>query len=104
AGRGPEAERVLRGQGLEPPSDLAFDAFVERGPLVLVRDRSLGIPGWEIHTPPGRAAPLLASLEAQGALRVSAEALDVARVEAGVPIDGREIDADTIPMEARLES
>ncbi|GMV39453.1 MAG: aminomethyltransferase [Myxococcales bacterium] len=50
----------------------------------------------------GEVAPVLAALRAAGVVEAGPAALDVARVEAGVPWLGRELTEDTIPLEAHL--
>lgn len=78
-------------------------AFVADGERMVIADATLGLAGFEIHAPAGQGAAALAAAVAGGATPISAEALDIARVEAGTPLDGRDLDEDTIPMEARLE-
>jgi folate-binding protein YgfZ len=101
---GPGSKGVLEASGIGPvPDDLAFDQFVRRGGVEIVRDRSLGVPGYELHVAAATAVSQLDTLLARGAVAVAPEALEVVRIEAGIPIDGRDLDAETLPMEARLE-
>lgn len=52
---------------------------------------------------PAEAAPAVwAQLRAAGASPVGVQALDVARIEAGIPWLGRELDEGVIPLEAHL--
>jgi folate-binding protein YgfZ len=96
---GPKAGEVLGA----PLPQLVEHGFVrEPNGRTIVRDAMLGLDGFEIHLPAGGAVGFIGEIVARGAVPVSLEALDVARVEAGVAIDGRDLD-DTIPMEARLE-
>jgi len=69
----------------------------------LVRDDRYGLPGYELHVPPDEAEAVQAALQEAGARVVDAEAVRTLRIEAGVPIDGPDIDDDTIPLEARLD-
>jgi tRNA-modifying protein YgfZ len=71
--------------------------------LVIARIDRLGVPGYTLYIDPARAAELAAALERAGASRVSAEALEVARVEAGYPLFGVDMDEETIPLEAGIE-
>ena len=98
---GPKADDVVAGLGVQPA--VSDHGFTVVGELVAIRDRTLGVPGWELHVPAGQGAEVRDQLVQQGATGVSAEAFDVVRVESGEPIDGRDLDDDTIPMEARLE-
>ncbi|MBI5630144.1 MAG: aminomethyl transferase family protein [Elusimicrobia bacterium] len=51
----------------------------------------------------GKAAPLSTALLGAGFQDVGWEALNVLRVERGVPLFGLDMDEDTIPLEARLD-
>ncbi len=97
---GPAAEEVLARAGFTdlPPRPLAF---VEGPAGVVIRDDELGVHGFELHVPDASAT--LDALVAAGAVAVSDAAIEVVRVEAGQPIDGVDIDLDTLPLEARLD-
>lgn len=100
---GPQAAEVLAAAGWTGASELADLAFVQKEGAILLRDGWLGVDGYELHVAPGGAEAALEALAAAGATRVSPEAVNVVRVENGVPQDGRDIDEDTIPLEARLD-
>lgn len=101
---GERSRTVLGALGFGPDIvDLEMHAYARLGDLEIVRDGLLGVHGYEIHAPAGDASALIADLLAHGATPITPEALDIARIEAGVPIDGRDLDDETIPMEARLE-
>lgn len=100
---GPEARKMLTGIDLAVPKDLPQHFYVARDGVVVIREAMLGLDGFELHVPFGSGSAVRNSLLGQGAKRASWPDLDVARVEAGAPIDGRELDDDTIPMEARLD-
>ena len=72
-------------------------------PLVIARIDRLGVPGYTLYVETARADDLARALESGGAVRVSAMALEVARVEAGYPLFGVDMDEDTIPLEAGIE-
>jgi tRNA-modifying protein YgfZ len=72
-------------------------------PIVVARIDRVGVPGYTVYVDMAHVAELTGALEAGGALRVSAEALEVARVEAGYPQFGVDMDEDTIPLEAGIE-
>lgn len=71
--------------------------------VTLIRDDLHGVPGYEVHLAPADSAEVLRKLLDEGGVAVSPEAIKVLRVEAGVPIDGDDLDDSTIPLEARLE-
>ncbi len=58
--------------------------------------------GADLLVAPGDLEQLLGKLRAGGAEDVASEALEIARVEAGIPRVGREIDGSTIPQEAGI--
>lgn len=99
---GPNAQAVLRDAGY-PAAGLEALQQVDADGVTVLRDDAYGLPGFELHVPAGQGDAVLAKLAAAGAEAVSAEAVDVVRVEAGVPVDGVDLDDDTIPLEARLE-
>lgn len=72
-------------------------------PVVVVRIDRLGVPGYTAYTDAPRAADLAAALESGGARVVSREAAETARVEAGYPLFGIDMDEDVIPLEAGIE-
>jgi folate-binding protein YgfZ len=97
---GPDAAKVIAAAGIATPAQ-DDHAFIVQDGVTIIRDVMFGVRGYELHV--AAAQPMIDRLIAHGAVHVSREALDVARIEAGVPIDGRDLDEDTIPMEARLE-
>ena len=97
---GPEARAVLIRAGFEQVPDKNLE-FQETSGGIVIRDDGLGLEGYELHVPGGEAA--LKTLSEAGAMVVSSEALNIVRIEAGKPIDGVDIDSDTIPLEARLD-
>ena len=72
--------------------------------LVLVRIDQLGVPGYCAYLSAANRTALVTTLEAAGARQVSADAVAAARIEAGYPIFGADMTADTIPLEAGIES
>ena len=65
-----------------------------------------GEPSFQIFVRNGAGARVLSGLDAAAGgplVRGSAEALEILRVEAGVPLLGRELDEEVLPPEARLE-
>jgi tRNA-modifying protein YgfZ len=109
---GPEAaasvEAVLAGL----PSG-ALAALPEHGNLrgrfadqaaVVLRVTDTGEPGYDVMVDASTGAALATSLRSAGAVDVDAAVADVLRVEAGVPKFHQDMDEDTIPLEAGLES
>jgi folate-binding protein YgfZ len=62
-----------------------------------------GVPGVDVVGPETSIATLEARLQADGASRLDADALEALRVEAGSPLWGAELDEDRIPIEAGIE-
>jgi folate-binding protein YgfZ len=84
-------------------SALARFGFTQTERGLLVRDDALGVPGFELHVPSGQEEVVLSDLASFGLARVTPEAVEVLRVEAGVVLDGVDVDEDNFPMEARLD-
>jgi folate-binding protein YgfZ len=72
--------------------------------LVLARIDQLGVPGYCAYLSASNRPALVTALEAAGARQVSDEAIAAARIEAAYPIFGSDMTADTIPLEAGIES
>jgi folate-binding protein YgfZ len=72
-------------------------------PVVIARIDQLGVPGFTMYVEAAREADLVAALERGGATRVGDAAADAARIEAGYPIFGIDMDDDIIPLEAGIE-
>ena len=99
---GPRAAEVLATVELPVPGPA--HSFLAAEGVTVVRDDGFGPSGFELHVAPDAATAWRARLADAGATPVSAAALDVVRIEFGRPRDGIDIDADTIPMEARLDA
>jgi folate-binding protein YgfZ len=111
---GPAAARVVRAaldDGAAAAADLAplpRDGNLERTahgePVVVVRSDDFGIDGFEVLIAPGVAGRFRQAMLDAGATVVDTGTIDVARVEAGRPAFGRDMDATTIPLEAGIEA
>lgn len=113
---GPAASRTiaaaldaLSGQARTPGSEL--EAWVEYqnavfsfagDELILVRDDGLGVPGYDIYS--ATNDNIRTALAQAGATRVDESITEVLRIEAGRPLFGVDMDTDTIPLEAGIES
>jgi folate-binding protein YgfZ len=99
-------ERVLDGAaGLNSWTQYRHDQ-VQFGPdtVVLARIDQLGVPGFCVFVERAREAELVAALHRAGAVTVSPESIEAARIEAGYPIFGVDMTEDTIPLEAQIEN
>jgi len=72
-------------------------------PAVVARVDQLGVPGVCVYVAPAQEAGLLAALHAAGAAPADAASLEAARIEAGYPLFGVDMNEDTIPLEAGIE-
>jgi folate-binding protein YgfZ len=73
-------------------------------PAILLRTADAGEPGYDVLVDASAAGGLVQRLEEAGVERVDAGTADVLRVEAGVPRFHRDMDEETIPLEAGIES
>ena len=71
--------------------------------IVAARIDQLGVPGYCLFVEPAAESQLSAALAAAGAAVADAEAIEAARIEAGYPVFGVDLSADTIPLEAGIE-
>ncbi len=95
-------ERVLDGAaGLASWSDFHHERL---GNAVVVRIDQLGVPGYCVFVDPAQREVRLSTLQEAGALIVSQQAIDAARIEAGHPVFGVDMTEETIPLEAGIEA
>ena len=108
---GPEAAKLAEAvfPGPTPGDGLAAlpdGGNVERSfagqAVVLIRSSDFGRKGFEILAA-GSGGPIARALGDAGAVPIDADTAEVARVEAGVPAFGADMDATTIPLEAGIE-
>jgi folate-binding protein YgfZ len=105
---GPDASRALKHvldvSGLSDWADFQNVRVPHDGTSVVVaRIDQLGVPGFTIYVDPASAPELVAGLERAGAVHVDQPAVTAARVEAGYPLFGIDMDDDIIPLEAGIE-
>jgi tRNA-modifying protein YgfZ len=108
---GPRAAAVLESviEGLNGESSSAWPPYRNMraqfagSPVVVVRIDQLGVPGFTVYVDAARHAELAAALAQAGAARVDSGAVEAARVEAGYPVFGIDMDEDIIPLEAGIE-
>jgi folate-binding protein YgfZ len=75
----------------------------EMEPASVVRIDQLGVPGYCVYLTRDGETTLVEALTRAGAVLVSREALEAARIEAGYPVFGIDMTGDTIPLEAGIE-
>lgn len=107
--QGRESARVIGdflGEPVDPLPPLeTLECSFDDLPLTLIGTASTGELGFDLLAPRRVMASLWeAIIEAGAGIRpVGAQALEMLRIEAGVPRFGADLDADTIPLEAGLE-
>jgi len=72
--------------------------------VYVVRSTDLSPAGFDLIGARARIAAVRAALVASGLAVADADSVTIARIEAGVPEWGREMDAETIPQEANLDT
>jgi folate-binding protein YgfZ len=105
---GPEAARALQqvvgADGLAAWADFQNGRISRNGGSVVVaRIDQLGVPGFTVYVEAAGAAELVGGLERAGAVQVDQAAVTAARVEAGYPLFGVDMNDDIIPLEAGIE-
>jgi folate-binding protein YgfZ len=63
-----------------------------------------GEPGFDVFVEQKNREALIAAIGAAGAESIDAATVEAIRIEAGVPLFGRDMDEETIPLEAGIES
>ena len=76
---------------------------IDGGAALVARSPVLGLDGWEIFLPAEHFATLWSRALGAGATPMGLEAWEVARIEAGTPEWGIDIDDSTIPQEANFD-
>jgi folate-binding protein YgfZ len=109
---GPLAAQVVEGLLDDAPS-VRLGALAEHGNLrnriagsaaIVARVTDTGEPGFDVYVERGQEAWLKDRLAAAGAVELDEESAEALRVEAGVPLFHRDMDEETIPLEAGIES
>ena len=76
----------------------------EGSPAIVLRSSDAGEPGFEVLVEAPADDRFRERLMQLGAIAIAPEAAEVLRVEAGIPRFNRDMTADTIPLEAGIES
>ncbi|HYD36804.1 MAG TPA: glycine cleavage system aminomethyltransferase GcvT [Allosphingosinicella sp.] len=104
--QGPKAAEVLARlvPGVEPLGFMTGGAFeLDGGNVWISRSGYTGEDGFEISLPAGRAAAVAELLAGQEEVKpIGLGARDSLRLEAGLPLYGHDLDAETTPIEADL--
>ena len=100
--QGPEATRILSemtGQELDATRKNATEfASIAGHEIRLTRTGYTGEAGFEVYTKPEAAVPVWQALTASGAVPCGLGARDTLRLEAGFPLFGNELDANSNPL------
>ena len=106
---GPRAADVvapLLGSAPAPAPDSWLDATLGGSRVALAAFGWSGEPGYQLFVPAQAADAAVAALDAAvracGGIAADAQALEVLRIEAGIPRLGAELDEDVLPAEAHL--
>jgi folate-binding protein YgfZ len=73
-------------------------------PAIVLRVADTGEPGFELLVARDQMPALLARMPDAGVVAVDPDTADVLRVEAGIAVFGRDMDEETIPLEAGIEN
>jgi folate-binding protein YgfZ len=79
-------------------------AFFDGTPAIVTRVTDPGEPGFDVFVERAHAPALGAALGQHGAIALDTETAEAIRLEAGVPLFHRDMDEETIPLEAGIES
>jgi len=99
---GPRASELLKSCGLRvAPPEGRFDQ--PRADLLMLPENLCGVGGVELFVERESARDLVDALIAAGALRATDEALEITRLEHGVPRFDKDLVDGVIPLEAQLD-
>lgn len=104
---GPDAVRVLGACGVAVvdgwPVYNSTRGMVAGATALIIRSDGYGVGGYDLIVEPPAAPTVVAALAVAGARPVGDDALETARIEAGRPAFGPDMDQDTIPLEAGID-
>ncbi len=98
--QGPNSEKVMRELGYELPEK--YFTFITTNNLIISKTGYTGESGYEVYGPAIDIIKLWDSLLACGVEPCGLGCRDTLRFEAGLPLYGHEISANTNPLEANL--
>jgi len=73
------------------------------GAAIVTRVADLGEPGFDLYVDDPQAGALKEALVSAGIVELDTATAEAVRVESGVPLFGRDMDEETIPLEAGIE-
>jgi folate-binding protein YgfZ len=109
---GPEAAAIVSGL-LTGPTAAALVALQAHGnlralwdgePAIVARIDDAGEGGFDVFVDRAKAARFMAAIGEAGAVPLDLPTAEAIRLEAGVPLFHRDMDEETIPLEAGIES
>jgi folate-binding protein YgfZ len=74
------------------------------GTAIATRITDAGEPGFDLYVDRAQAGALQATLLAAGVVELDPATAEAVRVESGTPLFGRDMDTETIPLEAGIEA
>ena len=74
------------------------------GPAIVARVTDTGESGFDVFVDHAQVTALTTALDAAGVVEAGEATAEAIRIEAGVPAFHRDMDEDTIPLEANIES
>ena len=86
------------------PAPSSLDAARDASPAIIARAGDTGAPGFDLFVESPQGDALKRALIAAGAVEVDPATADAIRIESGVPLFHRDMDEETIPLEAGIES
>jgi folate-binding protein YgfZ len=79
-------------------------ATFEDRPVILTRTSDTGAMGFDVYVESAKADLFRTALMSNGVQNLDPETAEVIRIEAGIPKFNQDMDEDTIPLEAGIES
>ena len=105
---GPDAERILNRVLGDPVASLAEHGnrrvLFDGHPAIVTRVTDLGEAGYDVYVEQAQAMTLREALATAGVVEADLDTADAIRIEAGIPKFGCDMDEETIPLEAGIES
>ncbi len=108
---GPDAARVVSA-AIPDLDESVLRSLSEHGnrrttfasqPAIVLRVTDTGLPGFEVLVDPSQRTTLEAGLRSAGATDVDPAIAETLRIEGGIPRFRRDMDEETIPLEAGIE-
>jgi len=109
---GPEAAAsvasIVSGVGEDALREMAEHANARGewagGAAIVTRVTDIGEPGFELYVDRAQSGALKETLVNAGVVELDAATAEAVRVESGAPLFGRDMDEETIPLEAGIEA